>query len=115
MGRSALLLLVGLACFGCSTLPSRYASPDDEEAGIVDVKEYVASGDGKAAQAAPLDAPPPGTEAVAWEDNGIPIRQLTGDGPPQEMKLPANDMKKKPGFAPKAAASTQTPTTLPTN
>ena len=43
----------------------------------------------------------PGQQEVAWEDNGVPIRQLTGPGKPQEMKLPENrpklvDLKKKP-------------------
>lgn len=117
MGRSAFVLLLGIACFGCSTLPSRNTTPDDEESGIVDVTEYVVEGDAAAAaQAGPSEAKPPNTEDVAWEDNGIPIRQLTGDGPPQEIKLPGNDMKmqmKKKGVKPIVPSST--PSTLPQN
>ena len=118
MGRSALALVVTLACFGCSTLPSRYATPEEEESGIVDVSEYVspAKKGATAENGAAAPAGPPGTEDVAWEDNGIPIRQLTGDGPPQEMKLPGNDMKmqmKKKGVKP--AVPTSTPSTLPQN
>jgi hypothetical protein len=126
MGRSALALVVTFACFGCSTLPSRYATPEEEESGIVDVSEYVspakksatAENGAKKGEASDAAAPagPPGTEDVGWEDNGIPIRQLTGDGPPQEMKLPGNDMKmqmKKKGVKP--AVPTSTPSTLPQN
>lgn len=40
----------------------------------------------------PQSAQPGGME-VAWEDNGIPIRQLTGTGAPQEMKLPSSHPK----------------------
>ncbi len=130
MARSALALVVALACFGCSTLPSRYATPEEEESGILDVSEYVSpnakkgttaengAAAGKTGEASDAAAPagPPGTEDVGWEDNGVPIRQLTGDGPPQEMKLPGNDMKtqmKKKGQKP--IVPTSTPSTLPQN
>ncbi|NUP08997.1 MAG: hypothetical protein HOW73_23350 [Polyangiaceae bacterium] len=45
------------------------------------------------AQAAPVPSGTPGQMDVAWEDNGIPIRQLTGPGAPQEMKLPEGHRK----------------------
>jgi hypothetical protein len=96
MLRSALLLGLGMACFGCSTLPSRYASADDEEAGLVDVTEYVGNSDApRATEAGPTDGTPPGQTDVAWEDNGRPIRELTPAPRPEEMKLPGNEMKKK--------------------
>ena len=42
----------------------------------------------------PASAPPGQTE-VAWEDNGIPIRQLTGSGKPHELKVPDSKVQKK--------------------
>lgn len=36
----------------------------------------------------------PGQQEVTWTDNGIPIRQLTGPGKPQEMKVPESHPKK---------------------
>lgn len=96
MLRLALLLGLGLTCFGCSTLPSRYATADDEEAGIVDVTEYVGNGEAPVAtEAGATDGTAPGQMAVAWEDNGRPIRELTPAPRPEEMKLPGNEMKKK--------------------
>lgn len=38
----------------------------------------------------------PGQMTVAWEDNGIPIRQLTGPGSAQELKVPESHPKKPP-------------------
>lgn len=89
MFRTALLLGLGLASFGCSTLPSRYETPDDEEAGLLDMTEYVGNSD------VPREAGEAPGQEVAWEDNGRPIRELTPAPRPREMKLPSNDMKKK--------------------
>ncbi len=114
MFRSALLLGLGLACFGCSTLPSRYATPEDEESGLVDVTEYVGEGERPAERTA-ADGTAPGQQSVAWEDNGRPIRELTPDPRPEEYKLPGNDMKqqmRKKGVTPVPSA---TPSTLPQN
>ena len=115
MFRSALLLGLGLACFGCSTLPNRYATPEDEESGIVDVKEYVGDGERPAGGGEAADGTTPGQQSVAWEDNGRPIRELTPDPRPEEYKLPGNDMKqqmRKKGVIPAPASSTST---LPQN
>lgn len=53
---------------------------------------------------APQQNKSPGQMEVTWEDNGIPIRQLTGDGGPQEMKVPSSHPKKPVGSAPAPAA-----------
>jgi hypothetical protein len=58
--------------------------------------------DGPIPVVAITDATPPGQQEVAWEDNGVPIRQLTGPGKPHEMKAGEDnrpklvDLKKKP-------------------
>jgi hypothetical protein len=53
---------------------------------------------------APQNNKSPGQMEVTWEDNGIPIRQLTGDGGPQEMKVPSSHPKKPAAFAPTPSA-----------
>jgi hypothetical protein len=58
--------------------------------------------DGPIPVMAASEATPPGQQEVAWEDNGVPIRQLTGPGKPHEMKAGEDgrpklvDLKKKP-------------------
>ncbi len=93
------LAALALATSACSTLPNRYATGDDEEAGLVDLKEYVGEGTGERATAS---AGAPGQTDVAWEDNGRPIRELTPDPRPEEMKLPTG---MRPSLAPPPAAS----------
>lgn len=86
-------VLLGVFATGCSSLarggaaqvassPSA-ADDDDEDLGPVPVTSM-------APQAGP------GQTEVAWEDNGIPIRQLTGPGKPYEMKVPDSKPKKLP-------------------
>jgi len=78
----AALLLASMA--GCTSLSRGgaagltspgAASEDEDDFGPIPVTAT-----------APASAP--GQMTVAWEDNGIPIRQLTGDGGPQELKVP---------------------------
>lgn len=98
MKLNALLALAALAAFttGCSSLARGGAAgsiaPDAEE----DADDF---GPIPVTAARPA-AGAPGQMDVAWEDNGIPIRQLTGDGGPQEMKVPSSHPKKPLGPAP---------------
>jgi len=46
---------------------------------------------------------------VSWTDNGIPIRQLTGPGAPQEMKVPESHPKQTGTTPPANASATQQP------
>ena len=99
MVRLALLLPLLAALTGCSTLSRGGAAeaamvPSDEE------DEDVTSV--PMAEAAPVA--PPGQTEVAWEDNGVPIRQLTGPGKPHELKVPESTPQKKATLSPKKPA-----------
>lgn len=85
-------VLAGLAVAGCSSLARGGAAAttpttEDEDEDLPEL----APGE---AVAAPPTAQPGQTE-VAWEDNGIPIRQLVGSGKPYELKVPDSKVQKK--------------------
>ena len=85
-------LLASLVLTGCSSLARGGAAgaarssadeTEEEDDGFVGLT--------------PSQAQPPGQTDVAWEDNGIPIRQLVGPGKPHEMKAgDASKIQKKP-------------------
>ncbi len=90
-------LLLAALCTGCSSIgrggvaqaaSTPAAEEEEEDFGPLPISD-----------AGPQTAAAPGQTEVSWEDNGIPIRQLTGPGKPQELKLP--DAKQKKAPAPK--------------
>lgn len=87
------MLLAGLTITGCSSLArggAAASSAADVEEEDEDLPE-LAPGEA----AAPTPSAPPGQTEVAWEDNGIPIRQLVGSGKPYELKVPDSKVQKK--------------------
>ncbi|MBK6516867.1 MAG: hypothetical protein IPM79_21595 [Polyangiaceae bacterium] len=92
MKLNVLLAVAALAAFstGCSSLArggaagavSPSADEDEDDYGPISLTPAAAP------------AGTPGQMEVAWEDNGVPIRQLTGTGGPQEMKVPSSHPKK---------------------
>lgn len=89
---SLFALLAGMALSGCFARggAAEAARSTDDAEEEEDLPE-LAPGE---TVVGPADAPPGQTE-VAWEDNGIPIRQLKGDGKPHELKVPDSKVQKK--------------------
>jgi hypothetical protein len=81
--------MLSTAMLGCSTLPNQHTVSADDESGLVDLEEYDGAGIGEPAAGQPRH------EDVAWEDNGHPIRALTPEGKPYEMKVPQNEVQRK--------------------
>ncbi len=79
----------GLLATGClargGAAGATAPEPDEDEDGPIPVM-------------AVSDATPPGQQEVAWEDNGVPIRQLTGPGRPHEMKAGDDNRPKLGGM-----------------
>ncbi len=90
---SLFALLAGMALTGCfargGAAEAARSSDDTEEE--EDLPELTP---GEAVAAGP-EAAPPGQTEVAWEHNGLPIRQLKGDGKPHELKVPDSKVQKK--------------------
>ncbi len=98
--------VLGLLGAGCTSLARGGAaevgpsSVDDDEDSTPDT-----------GVAASKQSGPPGQMDVAWTDNGIPIRRLTGPGAPQEMKVPESHPKQN--GTPPPANATATPNAQP--
>jgi hypothetical protein len=70
----ALSMLVG----GCAASRPTPASPAGEDVAFVGAPERVSS----------VDTAPPDSMDVSWQDNGVPIRPLSGPGRERELAQP---------------------------
>lgn len=91
---------LGVSSLGCSSIGRGGVSAATAASESSDEEDTDLAPGGDTTQVA--DATLPGQQEVTWTDNGIPIRQLTGPGKPQEMKVPESHPKK-----PKMPAPTQ--------